>query len=78
MQKILMRMWIVSRGHKKSFLSACKSLYLLSVSVFVCICYKIMCDKIWIAAVYLKVFNLNELLNILIYNTVWPGFTDGA
>ncbi len=29
MQKILMRMWIVSRGHKKSFLSACKSLYLL-------------------------------------------------
>ncbi len=39
---------------------------------------KIMCDKIWIAAVYLKVFNLNELLNILIYNTVWPGFTDGA
>ncbi len=36
-----------------------------------------MCDKILIAAVYLKVFNLNELLNILIYNTVWPGFTDG-
>ncbi len=28
-----------------------------------------MCDKILIAAVYLKVFNLNELLNILIYNT---------
>ncbi len=39
---------------------------------------KIMCDKILIVAVYLKVFNLNELLNILIYNTVWPGFTDGA
>ncbi len=39
---------------------------------------KIMCDKILIAAVYLKVFNLNELLNMLIYNTVRPGFTDGA